>query len=116
MGHEKKELEFFCKICKVAICNTCVLTDHDGHAKIALASAANERKLRVKAAIESQKRRAETKMDEITRLDGNCINQVLIPRLQIRYETLCFASVLLAWELDAFLYTTDTSECSSVVN
>ena len=74
MGHEKKELEFFCKICKVAICSTCALTDHDGHAKIALESAANERKLRVKAAIESQKQRAQTKMDQIAKLDENCIN------------------------------------------
>ena len=74
VGHEKKEMEIFCKICEVVICNTCVLTDHDGHAKIALELAANERKLRVKAAIESQKRRAETKMDQITKLDENCIH------------------------------------------
>ena len=33
-GHEKKEMEFFCKICEVAICNACALTDHEGHAKI----------------------------------------------------------------------------------
>ena len=73
-GHEKKELEFFCKVCEVSICNICALTDHDGHAKVALELAANERKLRVKAAIESQKRKAETKMDKIAKLDENCIN------------------------------------------
>ena len=72
-GHEKKELEFFCKICKVSICNTCALTDHDGHAKIALESAANERKLRVKTAIESRKHRAKTKMNKIAEIDENCV-------------------------------------------
>ena len=69
-GHEKKEIEFFCNICKVAICNACALTNHDGHGKILLEQAANERKLRVKSAIESQKRkRAQTKRSKITKLD-----------------------------------------------
>ena len=71
--HEKEELKFFCKVCAVTICNTCALTDHEGHAKMPLESAANERKLRVKAAIESQKRRAETKINKIAKLDENCI-------------------------------------------
>ena len=68
-GHEKKEMEFFCKICKVAICNACALTDHDGHGKILLEQAANERKLRVKSAIESRRKRAQTKRSKITKLD-----------------------------------------------
>ena len=45
-GHEKKELEFFCEKCKVAICNACALTNHEGHAKKLLEEAANERTLR----------------------------------------------------------------------
>ena len=68
-GHEKKEIEFFCNICDVAICNACALTNHDGHGKILLEQAANERKLRVKSAIESQRKRAQTKRSEITKLD-----------------------------------------------
>ena len=69
-GHEKKEVEFFCNFCEVAICNACALTNHDGHGKILLEQAANERKLRVKSAIESQKRkRAQTKRSKITKLD-----------------------------------------------
>ena len=71
--HEKEELKFFCKGCAVTICNTCALTEHEGHAKMALESAANERKLRVKAAIEAQKRRAQTKMNKIAELDENCV-------------------------------------------
>ena len=71
--HEKEELKFFCKVCAVTICNTCALTSHEGHAKMSLESAANERKLRVKAAIGSQKRRAESKMNKIAKLDENCV-------------------------------------------
>ena len=72
-GHEKKELELFCKVCEVVICSTCALTDHEGHAKMSLELAANERKLRVQAAIESQQRRAQTKMNKIAKLDENCV-------------------------------------------
>ena len=71
--HEKEELKFFCKVCAVTICNTCALTDHEGHAKMALESAANERKLRVKAAIGSQKRIVESKKSIIAKLDENCV-------------------------------------------
>ena len=72
-GHEKKKIKLFCKICKVAICNACAFTDHDGHGKILLEQAANERKLRVKSAIESQKKRAQTKRSKITKLDKSLI-------------------------------------------
>jgi len=71
-GHEKKELEFFCKICEDSICNACALTDHEGHAKMFLEEAANERKLQVKSAIESQKERVQVKKNEITKIDENC--------------------------------------------
>ena len=45
------------------------LTNHDGHEKILLEQAANERKLRVKSAIESQRKKAQTKRSKITKLD-----------------------------------------------
>ena len=68
-GHGKKEMEFFCKICEVAICNACALLDHEGHAKMPLELAANERKLRLKSAIESQKKRAQAKKSQIEKLN-----------------------------------------------
>ena len=72
--HEKEELKFFCKDCEVAICNSCVAILHEGHAKIHLEEAANERKLQVKSAIELQKQRAQQKRKKITELDENCIH------------------------------------------
>ena len=71
--HEKREIELFCNICEVAICNSCALTNHDGHEKIPLKQAANERKLRIKSAIESQRKRAQTKRSKITKLDESLI-------------------------------------------
>ncbi|KAL9951016.1 hypothetical protein ACROYT_G043604 [Oculina patagonica] len=70
--HEKEELKFFCKNCEVAICNTCVVTHHEGHAKIILEDAANERKIQVKSVITSQKQNVLQKRNKITKLDETC--------------------------------------------
>ena len=67
--HEKEELKFFCKICEIAICNACALTDHEGHAKMLSEEAANERKSQVKSVIKSQKQKVQKKRKEITKLD-----------------------------------------------
>ena len=71
--HEKEELKFFCKNCEIAICNACALTDHEGHAKMLLEEAANERKLQVKSVIESQKQKVQQNRNKITKLNGTTI-------------------------------------------
>ena len=73
-GHEKKQLEVFCQICEVAICNACALADHEGHAKMLLEVVANERKLQVKSAIESQKQKVQHTRNKIAELDEICIH------------------------------------------
>ena len=70
--HEKEELKFFCIDCAVAICNSCVATVHDGHAKMILKEVADERKLQMKSAIESKKQNVKRKMNKIVELDGQC--------------------------------------------
>ena len=70
--HEKEELKFFCRDCEVAICNICVVTLHEGHIKILLEEAANERKLQVKSVIEWQKQKAQQKKNKIAKLDETC--------------------------------------------
>ena len=70
--HENKKLKFFCKDCEVAICNTCVVTLHEGHVKVPLQDAANERKLRLESLLESQKVKALQKRNMITRLQSEC--------------------------------------------
>jgi len=73
-GHEKEELKFFCKNCEVAICYSCIATLHEGHAKILLHEAANERKLLVNSAIDSQKQKVLQKRSIIAQLQSNCVN------------------------------------------
>ena len=70
--HEKEELKFFCKNCDVAICNLCVATIHDGHAKIVLEEAASERKIQVKSVIEKEKKTIEHKKTKIADLERQC--------------------------------------------
>ena len=45
------------------------MLDHEGHAKMPIEMAANERKLRLKSAIESQKKRAQAKKSQIEKLN-----------------------------------------------
>ena len=71
-GHEKKELEFFCRNCEEPICNSCVATIHDGHIKILLEEAANERKAEAKSVIESQKEKAQQMRNKIFQVDQKC--------------------------------------------
>ena len=71
-GHEKKQLEFFCKNCEDTICSSCVATTHDGHVKILLEEAANERKLEVMSAIEFRKAKAQAMRNNMSKLDENC--------------------------------------------
>ena len=73
-GHEKKEMEFFCKSCKVAICYSCIATLHEGHPKILLDEAANERKMQVKSAIVVQREKLLQERNKITKLQSNCVN------------------------------------------
>ena len=59
--HEKEELKFFCKSCKVAICNTCAVTLHEGHGKMPLQEATDARKIHINSMITSLKDKIEEK-------------------------------------------------------
>ena len=59
--HEKEELKFFCKSCKVAICNTCAVTLHEGHGKMPLQEATDSRKIHINSMITSLKDKMEEK-------------------------------------------------------
>ena len=93
--HEKEELKFFCKNCGVAICNLCVATIHDGHAKIVLEEAASERKIQVKSAIETQKKNIEHKKNVIAHLERQC-NQIEARGNAVKRDIHKFAQILVA--------------------
>ena len=70
--HESEELKFFCKNCENAICNTCAITLHEGHAKLLLQNVANERKSSLQSAMETRKEKALQMRNTITRLQRKC--------------------------------------------
>ena len=70
--HESEELKFFCKNCENAICNTCAITLHEGHAKLLLQNVANERKSSLQSAMETQKKKVLQMRNTITRLQSEC--------------------------------------------
>ena len=69
---ESEELKFFCKNCENAICNTCAITLHEGHAKLLLQNVASERKSTLQSAMETQKEKALEMRNTITRLQSEC--------------------------------------------
>ena len=96
-GHEKEGLKFFCKNCEVAICYSCIATLHEGHAKILLHEAANERKLLVNSVIDSQKQKVLQKRSMIGKLQSNCVNiQAQVESVKRDREAQRFADDMIA--------------------
>ena len=71
--HENKELELFCKGCKVAICNTCAVTLHEGHGKMPLQEATDERKTRIRSIVKSLKDKVLEKQKEVEQFNQKSI-------------------------------------------
>ena len=71
--HEKEELKFFCKGCKVAICNTCAVTLHEGHGKMPLQEATDERKTQINSMIQSLKDKVLEKQKEVEQFNQKSI-------------------------------------------
>ena len=94
-GHEKEELKFFCKDCKVAICNSCVVTLHGVHAKILLEDGANERKHRIDSVIKSLKEKTEEKRNELSKLYQNSI-EVQVQIADVKSQAQATADQLIA--------------------
>ena len=67
--HDKEELKFFCKDCKVAICNTCVVTLHEGHGKMLLEEATDERKTQINSMTQSLIEKAQEKRKDLEQLN-----------------------------------------------
>ena len=72
--HEKKELKLFCKDCKVAICNICAVTLlHEGHGKMPLQEATDERKTRIRSMAKSLKDKLLEKQKEVEQFNQKSI-------------------------------------------
>ena len=71
--HEKEELKFFCKDCKVAICSTCAMTLHEGHGKMPLQEATDERKTQINSMTRSLKDKVREKQKEVEQFNQKSI-------------------------------------------
>ena len=71
--HENKELEFFCKDCRVAICNTCAVTLHEGHGKMPLQEATDARKTQINSMMKSLKDKVLEKQKEVEEFNQKSI-------------------------------------------
>ena len=67
--HEKEELKYFCKNCETAVCQTCVLMEHPGHALEHIEEEAERQKIEITSMIETQRRILQAKMSAVSRLD-----------------------------------------------
>ena len=67
--HEKEELKYFCKNCERAVCQSCVLMDHPGHALEHIEDEAERQKIEIKSMIETQRRNLQAKMNAVSELD-----------------------------------------------
>ena len=94
-GHEKKELEFFCKRCEVAICSSCVATTHEGHVKILLEEASKECELQIKCYVEYQKQTIQQKKSDIAKLDENC-NKIQAQVADVKRKAQAFSDHIIA--------------------
>ena len=68
-GHQKEELKLFCKECETAVCQTCVLLDHNGHKLTLIEEEAANQRLEIKTVIETQRHNLDEKMNVIAKLN-----------------------------------------------
>ena len=68
-GHQKKELEYVCKECETAVCQTCVILDHGGHTLKLIEEEAEAQKIEMTALIQEQRQNLQEEMNLITQLD-----------------------------------------------
>ena len=71
--HENKELELFCKDCKVAICSTCAVTLHEGHGKMPLQEVTDGRTTQINSMIRSLKDKVLEKQKELEQFNHKSI-------------------------------------------
>ena len=71
-GHQKEELKFFCKTCENAVCQTCVILEHGGHALKLIEEEAENQKIEMAAIIQRQRDNLQAKMEVVAQLDEDC--------------------------------------------
>ena len=103
--HEKEELKFFCKDCKVAICNTCAVTLHEGHGKMPSQEAADARKIQINSMITSLKDKMVEKRKEVKKFNQKSMEvqaQVADVKSQVQTNVDQMIAIIEARKQDVF--------------
>ena len=103
--HEKEELKFFCRGCKVAICNTCAVTLHEGHGKMHLQEAADARKIQINSVITSLKDKMVEKRKEVKKFNQKSMEvqaQVADVKSQVQTNVDQMIAIIEASKQDGF--------------
>ena len=103
--HEKEELKFFCKSCKVAICNTCAVTLHEGHGKMPSQEAADARKIQINSMITSLKDKMVEKRKEVKKFNQKSMEvqaQVADVKSQVQTNVDQMIAIIEARKQDVF--------------
>ena len=103
--HEKEELKFFCKSCKVAICNTCAVTLHEGHGKMPLQEATDARKIQINSVITSLKDKMVEKRKEVEQFNQKSMEvqaQVADVKSQVQTNVHKMIAIIEARKQDVF--------------
>ena len=103
--HEKEELKFFCKSCKVAICNTCAVTLHEGHGKMPLQEAVDVHKIQINSVITSLKDKMVEKRKEVEQFNQKSMEfqaQVADVKSQVQTNVHKMIAIIEARKQDVF--------------
>ena len=103
--HENKELELFCKDCKVVICSACAMTLHESHGKMLLQEATDARKTQIKSTIKSLKDKAlekRKKVEEINQKSIELQSQVADVKSQVQSFVDQIIAIIEARKQDVF--------------
>ena len=93
--HEKEALQFFCKDCKVAICNTCIVTLHEGHGEMPLEEATYARTTEISSMIQSLKDKVLEKRKKLEQYNQQSV-EVLLQVSDVKNEVQEKVDIILA--------------------
>ena len=74
--HEKEELKYFCKNCKMAVCQTCCSLEHAGHVVTHIEDEAERQKTEITNSVETQRLNLQDKKNQVSQLDEDYIKVI----------------------------------------
>ena len=71
--HQNEELKYYCKNCKMAVCQTCINLEHSGHALEHIEDEAERQKTVIRTLMETQTQNLQSKKNIASQLEETCV-------------------------------------------